>query len=74
LKGLLIITFFSIFAIASILIPVPLFPGSLLSTMLLPSELTTYSVLLSALINGLIYGSLLGIAFCVISNKLENDL
>jgi hypothetical protein len=70
LKGMLIITFFLIFTIASILIPVPLFPGSLLSS-LLGEGLIAISVLLSALFNGLIYGVIIGIVFYAISQKLE---
>ncbi|MCW3998466.1 MAG: hypothetical protein NWF10_07855 [Candidatus Bathyarchaeota archaeon] len=70
MKGLIIITFFSIFTIGSLLIPVPMFPGSWL-IMLLGQELIMSAALLSALFNGLVYGSILGLLFHVISRKLE---
>ena len=68
MKGLLIITFFSIFTIASILIPVPLFPGSWLSSLL---GILAISTLLSAIFNGLVYGCILGFVFYAISKRLE---
>jgi hypothetical protein len=70
LKGLIIITFFSIFTIGLLLIPVPMFLGSWL-IMLLGQELTIFSALLSALLNGLVYGSVLVLVFYAISQKLE---
>jgi hypothetical protein len=39
--------------------------------MLLGQELTTFAALLSALFNGLVYGSILGLVFHAISRKLE---
>lgn len=70
LKGLLIMTFFSIFTITSILIPIPLFPGSWLIS-LFGEGLQFIQTLLSALFNGLVYGSIIGIVFYAISQKLE---
>ena len=70
MKGLLIITFFSIFTIASILIPVPLFPGSWLSS-LLGNGILAISTFLSAIFNGLVYGCTLGLVFYAISKRLE---
>ena len=70
IKGLIVIAFFSIFATASILIPIPLFPGSWLSS-LIGNEISIFSILLSALFNGFAYGSILGIIFYAISNRLE---
>ena len=70
LKGLITINFFSLFTVASLLIPVPMFPGSWLSLMI-GQGLTSILVLLSALFNGLVYGSILGIVFYAISKKLE---
>lgn len=71
MKGLILITFFSIFTIGSLLIPIPMFPGSWLS-MLLGQEITSIGAILSALFNGLIYGSILSLLFYSISRKLEN--
>lgn len=70
LKGMLIITFFSIFTIVSILIPIPLFPGSWL-LLWIGDGMLFFQTLLSSLFNGLVYGSILGIVFHAISQKLE---
>ena len=70
LKGLISIIFFSLFTVASLLIPVPMFPGSWLSLML-GQGLSSLLVFLSALFNGLVYGIILGIVIFAISWKLE---
>lgn len=70
LKGLITIFFFSLFTVASLLIPVPMFPSSWLSLML-GQGLNSLFVLLSALFNGLVYGGILGVLFYALSRKIE---
>jgi hypothetical protein len=63
------VAFFSIFAAASLLIPVPMFPGSWLVALMGQGALE-YIGVLSALFNGLFYGVILWTFFIVISRKL----
>jgi hypothetical protein len=62
--------FFLLFTIASLLIPSPLFPGSFLC-LSIGSAVKEYTVYLSALFNGVIYGVVLWITFVVLSRRLE---
>jgi hypothetical protein len=69
-KGLIILAFFSLFAAASLLIPVPLFPGSWFCGAI-GQAIQDYVSVLSALFNGLFYGVILSLIFIGISRKLE---
>jgi hypothetical protein len=69
MRGLIIITFFSIFTIASLLIPIPLFPGSWFCSVI-GQGIQGYVSILSALFNGIFYGSILWLIFIGISRKL----
>jgi len=69
-KGLIILAFFSIFAVASILIPTPMFPGSWFCAAI-GQGTQGYVSVLSAVFNGLFYGSILWLIFIGISRKLE---
>ena len=70
MKGLIILAFFSLFAAASLLIPVPLFPGSWFCAAI-GQGIQDYVSVLSAVFNGAFYGSILWIIFIGISRKLE---
>jgi hypothetical protein len=69
MKGLILLAFFSLFAAASLLIPVPMFPGSWLCT-LIGQGTQEYVGVLSAVFNALFYGVILWLVFIVISRKL----
>jgi hypothetical protein len=70
MKGLIVLAFFSIFAAASLLIPVPMFPGSWFCAVI-GSGVQDFVVVLSAVFNGLFYGVILWLLFVGISRKLE---
>ena len=72
MKGLIIIAFFSIFAVASLLIPTPMFPGSWFCAVI-GSGIQEYIGVLSAVFNGLFYGFILWIIFVGLSRKLANQ-
>jgi len=67
---MIILAFFSLFAVASLLIPVPMFPGSWFCT-LIGQAVKDYVGVLSAIFNGAFYGSMLCLVFMGISRKLE---
>jgi hypothetical protein len=69
-KGIIVVAFFSLFAAASLLIPVPLFPGSWFVALIGQGALEYMSVL-SALFNGLFYGIILWAVFIALSRKLS---
>ena len=66
------VAFFLIFTSASIAVPIPLFPGSMVPTLLKISP-SDYLIYLEALINGLTYGFLTWIIFRLIDKKLESQ-
>jgi hypothetical protein len=68
-KGLIILAFFSLFAVASLLIPVPMFPGSWFCEVI-GQGIREYISVLSAIFNGLFYGAILCLLFMSISRKL----
>jgi hypothetical protein len=68
--GSILIAFFSIFLLASLLIPHPMFPGNLFCTLI--GEVTSrYVGYLSAIFNGIFYGTILWLVFIVLSKRLE---
>ena len=69
MKGLIAIAFFALFLTASLLIPVPMFPGSWFCN-LLGQAAGDYVSVLSALFNGVFYGVILWAVFIGISRKL----
>jgi uncharacterized BrkB/YihY/UPF0761 family membrane protein len=63
MRGLAIfVVFFAIFAVSSLLIPSPVFPGNLICFLLGISEWSQLS-LLSAIVNGIFYGICIWIVF-----------
>jgi hypothetical protein len=69
MRGIIILAFFSLFAVASLLIPVPMFPGSWFCALIGPGTLD-YVNILSAVFNGLFYGVILWVFFIGVSRKL----
>lgn len=73
MKGVIILlVFFSLFTVASLLIPSPLFPGSYFCT-LMGEAVSGYVNFLSAVFNGVFYGVILWLIFAGISRKLEEE-
>jgi hypothetical protein len=68
--ALILIVFFSLFTVASLLIPSPMFPGNFFST-LFGESVSEFAEYLSAVFNGLFYGVILWLVFIVVSRRLE---
>jgi hypothetical protein len=69
---LILIIFFLMFTIASLLIPSPMFPGSFFCVSI-GSSVSGFALYLSALFNGLVYGVILWLVFVGISRRLEGE-
>jgi hypothetical protein len=70
MKGLyVLLAFFTFFLAASLLIPVPMFPGSWFCN-LIGNAVVDYVSILSAVFNGIFYGGILWLAFTVLGRKL----
>jgi hypothetical protein len=69
---LILIVFLLMFTLATILVPIPLFPGNVLCSLIeIPlSESTKY---LSALINGAFYGLIAWFVFILITRNLVSE-
>lgn len=73
MKGIpILIVFFSIFLVASLLIPSPMFPGNVICTLFGKIE-EEYAEILSALFNGAFYGIVLWLVFVVVSRRFEKE-
>ncbi len=70
--SLILIVFFLIFTVASLLIPSPMFPGNALCTAI-GTSIDQYTGYLSALFNGIFYGTSLWLVFVLISRRLEQE-
>lgn len=70
--GMILIVFFLIFTVASLLIPNPMFPGSLFCQWI-GAPVVGFQDFLSALLNGVFYGMILWSVFVVISRRLEAE-
>ena len=67
------IAFFLIFTAASIAVPIPLFPGNMITTISgIPAS--SYMPYLEALTNGLTYGFIIWVVFFCVDKKLEKSL
>lgn len=74
MRGLIIFaTFFIIFLASTIAIPAPLFPGNI-SCLLLNIPDTNQTSMVSALTNGIFYGSLAWIIFSLATKWIENNI
>jgi len=69
---IILIAFFSIFLVASLLIPSPMFPGNIFCNFI-GQTINEYSKYIVAVFNGLFYGIIMWLAFAVISRRLEGE-
>lgn len=69
-SGNILLAFFAIFAGASIIIPMPIFPGSWFCA-LFGERIQDYVRVLSAVLNGAFYGGILWLMFVGLGRKLE---
>jgi hypothetical protein len=70
MKGItILLAFFSLFAVASLLIAAPMFPGNWFCA-LIGEGIRDYVSILSAVFNGAFYGIILWLVFIGISRKL----
>ncbi len=70
--GAVFLAFFLLFTLASLAVPVPLFPGSIINAFFnLPVD--TYRPLISALTNGITYGLVVWLVFFVVSRKIDES-
>ena len=65
------VTFFLIFTVASIAVPIPLFPGNMITAL---PEMPTFEYItyIQALANGLTYGFITWAVFFLVVRKLES--
>jgi hypothetical protein len=68
--------FFLLFTLASLAVPIPLFPGSAITVLIQNpiSAITEYLVYIAALTNGLIYGIVVWVVFFFVDKKLEKSI
>lgn len=65
--------FFLLFTCASIAVPVPLFPGNMITT-LFGIPVSGYTPYLEAVANGLLYAFITWLVFLVINKKMDKAL
>jgi hypothetical protein len=70
MKGKIMLVFFSLIVAASLLIPVPMFPGNWFC-MLIGEGIQNYTHILSALFNGVVYGAILWLVFFGVTRKIK---
>jgi hypothetical protein len=69
--GPVFLAFFVLFAAASYAVPVPLFPGSYVPLLGIVSIPSAYTPLVSAVVNGLVYGAIVWLVFVLVTRRLE---
>lgn len=69
--GPIFLAFFVVFTVASYAVPVPLFPGNLIPSLGFVTLPTAYTPLLSAVVNGVIYGFVVWLVFVLVSRRFE---
>jgi len=69
---LILLAFFSLFTVASLLIPSPMFPGNFFCA-LIGNAISGFTGFLSAVFNGVFYGVILWLIFLTISGRLETE-
>ena len=70
--GAVFLSFFILFTLASLAVPVPLFPGNLFPMWFGVSS-AYYASLFSAVVNGVTYGFLVWLVFVVATRSLEES-
>ncbi|MGC8939463.1 MAG: hypothetical protein ACP5KU_03055 [Candidatus Bathyarchaeia archaeon] len=68
----ILLAFFLLFTLASLLIPSPMFPGNFFCT-LIGDAVSQYIVYLSAIFNGIFYGTIMWLVFLIVSRKFEGE-
>ena len=66
------ISFFLVFTAASIAVPIPLFPGNLI-TSFFPISFVDYIIYIEAITNGIVYGLVIWLIFSLIIKKLDKS-
>jgi len=71
--GAIFVAFFIFFTLATLAVPIPLFPGSMVHPMFnsLGIPVPFYTPLLDAVANGILYGFVVWIIFVMVSKRLE---
>jgi len=70
--GAVFLAFFLLFTLASLAVPAPLFPGSVIHALLgLPVD--SYAPLVSALTNGITYGLVVWVVFVVATRRMDES-
>jgi len=69
--GAIFLAFFVLFTIASYAVPVPMFPGNLVSALGFATVPTEYAPFVSAVVNGLVYGFVVWLVFVLVSRRFE---
>jgi len=70
--GAVFLTFFLLFTLTSLAVPVPLFPGSVINTIFsLPID--SYAPLISAITNGITYGLVVWLVFFLATRRLDDS-
>jgi hypothetical protein len=70
--GAVFLAFFILFTLASMAVPVPLFPGSVIHA-LFGLALDSYAPLISAITNGITYGVVVWLVFFLATRKLDES-
>jgi hypothetical protein len=71
--SIILISFFSLFTLASLLISQPVFPGSFFCSLIRENVITEYSRYFSSVFNGVFYSVILWLVFSAISRRLEKE-
>ncbi len=71
--GAIFLVFFILFTLATLAVPIPLFPGNMVHSVLnsLGIPVSLYTSLLEAVANGILYGFIIWIGFVLLSRRLE---
>ena len=67
------VAFFLLFTCASIAVPVPMFPGSVISTWF-GISLSGYTRYMEAVVNGFVYGFVTWMVFFLVNRKIDKAL
>jgi len=71
--GAVFLSFFILFTLASIAVPVPLFPGNMFPAWFGLAASDTYTSLFSAVVNGITYGMIIWLVFILATRRLDES-
>ncbi len=69
--GAIFLVFFIFFTLATLAVPIPLFPGNMVHSVSNSLGVPAFTSLLDAMANGIFYGFIVWIVFVLVSRKLE---